>query len=223
MKHIVIDFEMNNVSQDSEARAICGMEIIEIGAVKLNEDLNEISSFRTYVKPEYNDIITKRINKLTGITMELVAEAPRFNEAFRMFTNWCLDVDAEVRLYAWSDNDYNQFTNEMILKSVTPTIEEECLLKEPWSNFQDEFDRDLGFKKNLSLKTALYMAGIDSIGREHDALDDARNTALLLRVFQNKNLYESTLRRIKEAMNPTPLGNTLGSIFDFTSLKNDLG
>ena len=61
MKHIVVDFEMNNIQQKSEARRICTMETIEIGAVMLDDNLQEISSFRTYVKPEYNDGIAKKI------------------------------------------------------------------------------------------------------------------------------------------------------------------
>lgn len=31
MKHIVVDLEMNNIRQKSEARKICTMETIEIG------------------------------------------------------------------------------------------------------------------------------------------------------------------------------------------------
>lgn len=36
-------------------------EIIEIGAVMLDENLQEIGNFRTYVKPEYNDKIAAEI------------------------------------------------------------------------------------------------------------------------------------------------------------------
>ncbi len=47
MKHIVFDLEMNNIRQKSEARKIYTMETIEIGAVMLADNLQEISSFRT--------------------------------------------------------------------------------------------------------------------------------------------------------------------------------
>lgn len=60
------------------------------------------------------------------------------------------------------------------------------------------------------------MAGIDFSGRQHDALDDARNTADLLHVFRDRDLFEQTLRKVKEAMDPTPLGNTLGNMIDFS-------
>lgn len=76
MKHIVVDLEMNNIRQKSVARRICTNETIEIGAVMLDDGLQEISSFRTYVKPEYNDGIVPKISRLTGITDAMVANAP---------------------------------------------------------------------------------------------------------------------------------------------------
>ena len=116
MKHIVVDLEMNNVKKNTEAKRISRMETIEIGAVMLDDNLQEIASFRTYVKPEYNDVIEKKISNLTGITDDMVANAPKFNEALKMFTNWCLGTGDDVTIYAWSDTDYNQIKGEMILK-----------------------------------------------------------------------------------------------------------
>lgn len=86
-----------------------------------------------------------------------------------------------------------------------------------WSDFQKEFDSHLGFDRQVSLKFALDMAGIDFSGREHDALDDARNTAELLQIFKNESLFNETLRKVKEAMTPSSLENTLGSLFDLSA------
>ena len=54
MKHIVVDLEMNPIRHNPEARRISKLETIEIGAVMLDDNYREVSSFRTYVKPEYN-------------------------------------------------------------------------------------------------------------------------------------------------------------------------
>ena len=64
---------------------------------------------------------------------------------------------------------------------------------------------------------ALDMAGVDFSGREHDALDDARNTAELLQIFRDEELFNKTLRKIKEYMEPTEIGNTIGSLIDFSA------
>jgi ERI1 exoribonuclease 2 len=217
MKHVVVDLEMNNIRKKSEARRICTMETIEIGAVMLDDRLQEISSFRTYVKPEFNDGIVDKISRLTGITDNMVVNAPKFNEALRMFTNWCLGTGDDVTIYAWSENDFSQITREMVLKEYKVTEEEANLLGNPWSDFQQEFDSHIGFDRQLSLKMALNLAGVDFSGREHDALDDARNTAELLHILRDEELFDKTLRKIKELMEPTKIGSTIGDMIDFSA------
>jgi len=208
---------MNNIPYKSDARAICTMETIEIGAVMLDENLQEISSFRTYVKPQYNDRIIPKISKLTGITDEMVMNAPKFNEAFKMFTNWCMGTGDDITIYAWSDSDFIQISKEIELKSYEMSESEKHMVFNQWNDFQNEFDCHLGFERQVSLKMALDMAGIDFSGREHDALDDARNTAELLQIFSDEKLFNKTLKKIEEIMKPSSLENTLGSMFDFSS------
>lgn len=216
MKHIVVDLEMNTIRRKSEARKIWNMETIEIGAVMLDDNLEEIASFRTYVKPEFNDCIERKITRLTGITDDMVKNAPSFSEALKMFTNWCLGTNDDVTIYAWSESDYMQISNEMLLKNYQVSENEKDLLLNEWSDFQHEFDSHLGFQKQVSLKMALDMAGVDFSGREHDALDDARNTAELLHIFRDRNLFDLTLRKIKEYMEPSSAASSMGELFDFS-------
>lgn len=217
MKHIVVDLEMNTVRGKMEKKGTYNMETIEIGAVMLDDRLQEISSFRTYVKPEYNNRIAPNISRLTGITDAMVEHAPYFKEAFRMFANWCLGIGDEVIIYAWSNSDYFQMKKELVWKECELSSMERKIMDTEWSDFQKEFDSHLGFDRQVSLKFALDMAGIDFSGREHDALDDARNTAELLQIFKNESLFNETLRKVKEAMTPSSLENTLGSLFDLSA------
>lgn len=216
MKHIVVDLEMNNIRRRSEARKICTNEIIEIGASMLDENLWEIGKFQIYVKPEYNDVIVPKISKLTGITNEMVANAPTFSVAFKQFTDWCLNIKDDVMIYAWSNTDHSQVMKEIQLKQYKLSEEEHKLMEHGWTDFQNEFDIHLGFERQISLKLTLDMAGIDFNGRQHDALDDARNTAKLLRVFKDEELFDQTLRKIEEVMKPSSLENTLGNLIDLS-------
>lgn len=216
MKHIVVDLEMNNIRRRSEARKICTNEIIEIGASMLDENLWEIGKFQIYVKPEYNDVIVPKISKLTGITNEMVANAPTFSVAFKQFTDWCLNIKDDVMIYAWSNTNHSQVMKEIQLKQYKLSEEEHKLMEHGWTDFQNEFDIHLGFERQISLKLALDMAGIDFNGRQHDALDDARNTAKLLRVFKDEELFDQTLRKIEEVMKPSSLENTLGNLIDLS-------
>ena len=216
MKHIVVDLEMNNIRRRSEARKICTNEIIEIGASMLDENLWEIGKFQIYVKPEYNDVIVPKISKLTGITNEMVANAPTFSVAFKQFTDWCLNIKDDVMIYAWSNTDHSQVMKEIQLKQYKLSEEEHKLMEHGWTDFQNEFDIHLGFERQISLKLALDLAGIDFNGRQHVALDDARNTAKLLRVFKDEELFDQTLRKIEEVMKPSSLENTLGNLIDLS-------
>ncbi len=216
MKHVVIDLEMNRIPRKSPARAFCSSEIIEIGAVMLDDNLQEISSLRTYVKPEYSDDIAGDIQKLTGISYDMVAGAPGFNEALRMFTSWCHSTGDDVTIYAWSGTDYSQVRKEMELKAYEISAEDQDLLTTEWQDFQREFDSNMGFERAISLSMAIDMAGIEFEGRAHDALDDARNTAGLLQVFMDKTLFDATLQKIKEAMQPTSISNSIGELFDLS-------
>ena len=105
---------------------------------------------------------------------------------------------------------------EMVLKEYDISEQEEPILNNTWSDFQKEFDSYLGFKRPLSLKVALDMAGVSFSGREHDALDDARNTAELLQVFKDEKLFELTLSKIQEVMQPKSLVSTIGDLIDLS-------
>ncbi len=144
MKHIVVDLEMNNISNKYKDFD-CTMETIEMGAIMLDENYQEISSFRTYVKPEYNNRIRPLISRLTGITYDMVINAPKFYEAMKMFSNWCLGVNDDIKIYAWSENDYKQISKEISLKKYEISLDEERVCLKEWHDFQAEFDKELGF------------------------------------------------------------------------------
>ena len=218
MKHIVVDLEMNGVGKEYKNLG-CTMETIEIGAIMLDDNFQEISSFRTYVKPEYNTRVTSVVSKLTGINYNILINAPKFNEALKMFSNWCIGVDDDIKIYAWSTNDYKQVSKEIKLKHYEISSDESRVYLTEWNDFQEEFDVELGFDKQVSLSLALDMAGIDFLGREHSALDDARNTAKLFHVFKDRGMFDITLSKIAEAMKPTDFGTSLGSLFDFSGFE----
>lgn len=218
VRYIIVDLEMNKVDKQFKGeRKICYQEIIEIGAVMLNDRYQEISRFQTYVKPQYAEEIRRNITRLTGITTEMVADAPTFLEAMDQFTEWCFSFDGECQVQAWSDSDLKQILAEIALKKYKMN-ENGMKLVEKWNNFQNEYVRKVGFDHVVSLEKALYYAGLEFQGKQHDALNDAVNTAELLRVVRNQQLFEEHLQIAKEALETKSLGNTLGSMFEFSEL-----
>ena len=138
MNYIVVDFEMNPVAGEyRQERQICRSEIIEIGAVIMDESFMVLGEFKTLVKPQYNDSIYKKYETLTGISTQMVYGAPTFVTAYEMFVNWCESYGSDYEVYAWSENDFNQLTAEMELKQYTKADKMRPL--ENWFDFQKEY------------------------------------------------------------------------------------
>lgn len=219
MKYIVVDLEMNPLSKTYiEERKICNNEIIEIGAVVLDEEYKEIDSFETLVKPQLNSKVERRIEKLTGVTTEMVSLAPFFKDAIKMFFSWCDSIKEDIQIFQWSDNDYEQINKEIYLKGYELTERQKELLI-GWCDFQKEFGETLGLERRLSLKNALMYAGVDFKGKEHNALFDARNTATLVTIVRTPELCKQALENVINALTPKPINTSLGEMFDFSQLS----
>ncbi|MBE6914363.1 MAG: exonuclease domain-containing protein [Ruminococcaceae bacterium] len=64
-------------------------EIIQIGAVKLNDDWTPGEEFQIDVKPVYFRKMHYKVKKLTGIDSDRLADAPGFAEALAKFREFC--------------------------------------------------------------------------------------------------------------------------------------
>lgn len=221
MKYIIVDLEMNPVAGEySEERKICRSEIIEIGAVIMDERFLVLGEFKTLVKPQYNAEIYKRYETLTGISTRMVSGAPTFATAYEMFVNWCKSYDDEYEVYAWSENDYNQLVAEMALKNCASEENMEPL--KHWFDFQKEYTEKLGLERIMSLEKALDYAGVTFEGRMHDALWDAKNTAELFAIVRNEERCNAVLKTVMEVLKPKNVGGTLGEMFNFGALMAQL-
>lgn len=217
MVHVFVDYEMNEIDKAyKEQRCICKREIIEIGAVKLDESGKEIDSFTQYVKPQFGRI-TDYYAELTGITNEKVAEAPHFLEAMKRFYDW---VGEEVyTIYSWSDSDSIQISKEAVLKNETDPRLERML--DNWVDYQVEFGRLLGIERKVGLKDAVHAIGEQFEGRQHDALWDARNTADIYRMSLDREKFNMVMKPIVDLFHPQKqVGTTLGELFgsEFSNL-----
>ena len=92
MEYIVFDLEFNQGFDRKLNKTVsdetCPFEIIQIGAVKLDSNLDMIDTFNTFVKPNIYKVIHPFIKKMTNISNEDVKNAPCFPEAFNMFKSF---------------------------------------------------------------------------------------------------------------------------------------
>lgn len=217
MNYIIVDFEMNPVAGEyKEEKKICRSEIIEIGAVVMDESFMVLGEFKTLVKPQYNVSIYKRYETLTGITTQMVDGAPTFATAYEMFVNWCESYGNDYEVYAWSENDYNQLTAEMRLKKYEKADKMRPLKR--WFDFQKEYTEKIGLERIISLEKALNYAGIEFEGHMHDALCDAKNTAELFAIVRNEERCNEVLQKVMDVLKPKEMSSALGDMFDFAAL-----
>lgn len=217
MVHIVIDLEMNPVSKAfKEVRRFTTDEVIEIGAVKLDDDYKPVSEFQCYVRPEHGEI-TKHITKLTGITQETVADKPTFAEAFINFTNWIGTWD--MLLYSWSNSDINQLKDECSYKLPKFDVKR---LERQWRDLQKAFDDRIGLHSSLALKHAIGAMNRDFEGTQHTALADAANTAAILSLLQDDEEFFRVMQPVIDLLRPQKLSQSIGDRFpELSNLKWD--
>ena len=173
-KYVVYDLEMCRVPK-GEKRDIFGskLELIQIGAVLLDENYEAIDSFVTFVKPRFG-AVDNFIQELTGISPDDVREAPSTEQALEKFTAW---MPEDAVMVSWSQSDPTQLYNEIDGKGIDILRLEELI--EASIDCQYEFEERIGASRSYGLAEALSITGIDCDDRVHDALSDAKNTSML--------------------------------------------
>ena len=173
-QYVIVDLEMCRVPHDKRTDEYpYSNEIIEIGAVLVNEQLEITDTFKTYVSPQFG-ALDEYISKLTGITNSDIENAPVLRDALEKFMEWLPD---NAILVSWSENDEYQMSEEMYYKYIDMPEFDKYL--DNWQDCQEEFGERMNSPKVYRLSEALIIADIEYDENIHDALVDAKNTALL--------------------------------------------
>lgn len=173
--YIVMDLEFNypNTTFRSEHNGfILYQEIIEIGAVKLDKDLNQIDTFCKFIKPAAYPKVNKQVQELTDITTEMIWEGDSFKSVYNEFINWC---GPNAEFITWSDNDIialedNLGYHELPLDNIPKCYDIQMM-------FDDQVTME---NRNYALSYAMWKMDIKP-ALSHDALNDAINTAEVMR------------------------------------------
>lgn len=178
MNYIVIDLEMSPASKELKKTLGKSREIIQLGAVLLDDAYQEISSFCKLVKPQYMQM-DAYTTALTGITdAQLTGEAP-LAAALSAFAAW-LPV-GETTAVSWSMADHTQLFGEMHCKGIR-NVKIEYLFSH-WVDCQALYSKMYNTSKRYRLEDALSMEHISIDGSLHNALTDAKLTGQLLRLL----------------------------------------
>lgn len=223
MYHVFVDLEM----QDRERQfklASNGLrnEVIEFGAVVLDDDFKEIDSYKKYVKPEFSRGMQARFIALTGITDSMIQSANKFEYVLEDFCNWCLQYGDDICFYEWSDSDLAQLLKEAKRKCIELTDKEKQVLKN-WQDVQRMYGEAVDSRTQIALETAVWTFGERFLGRAHDAVNDARNTGRVYAMLQNQKDRAMAKQMLHHGTTETSIGFTLADVFDFSKLQLAVG
>lgn len=199
MKKIVMDLEFCRIDEKNNPceRKKLRYEVIQIGAVKLNENNDIVDEFDELVKPQYA-VITPDITKLTHITSGMVEHELDFNTVMEKFLSW-IGSD-EFKIFTWSMTDREQIKYESKMKQYKCSELE--YIYDRWYDLQRMFCDKLGVKQQVSLTNALKAGDIEFEGIAHSACDDAKNTARVYKIMEDESLFEKKYSAMVDIFRP---------------------
>lgn len=207
MNYIVVDLEWNQ-AMSSKSSVFNKLpiklrgEIIEIGAVKLTDDMKPDEEFTVDVKPVYFRRMHYKVKKLTGFDKERLAKGLSFQDAFEKFRNWCGD---DPVFLTWGCDDKGIMEQNIIIHDL------DWDWISGWVNLQLIYNMQTdGDKNQKSLATAMEHFGIEQTRVAHDALGDAYNTALVcsnLDMSEGLAHYDEVSRVLSSKSKSTSIDN----------------
>lgn len=177
-RQIVLDFEFAPVPKQRQRRGLRN-EIIEVGAVKLDNRGNVMGEFSQFVQTDYAEGVAYPVRELTGISTVDTATADPLYVVIKRLGDWIGRYSAQV--VCWSGADRRQLITECRAKRI-----DLAGFPAGWADLQAFYTSimDVGSHGRVSLGDAAAWFGIDfdeSTGHAHSALADARVTAKLLK------------------------------------------
>ena len=111
MNYIVLDLEWNQCpdGKRNEVEKL-PFEVIEIGAVKVNEKQEIIGQFSELVKPQVYKEMDSNISKIVHVTMEDLQKGRPFPEVMKDFLEWC---GADPVFCTWGPMDLVELQRNM--------------------------------------------------------------------------------------------------------------
>ena len=182
MQFVILDLEWNN-TYAKKANGFIN-EIIEIGAVKLDSELETVDTFSCIIRSQIGKKLRGSVKRLTHLTNDDINSGMPFTKAFSMFRKWI--GTEETVIFTWGDGDIRVLLENFRYLNgikIIPFLDKYC-------DLQRVFQRIHNCPKGqqTGLLTAAQMLGIDpEMYIHHRALGDSMLTADILKKIMPGN------------------------------------
>ena len=192
--YIVFDLEWNQgdapVTKDNKTLVF---EIVEIGAVKLNEKREKIDEFARLIKPQVHKHMHRITGKLIHLSMEDLEQGELFQDVAKEFLEWCGE---DPKFCTWGPLDLTEFQRNLDFFGMPLLSDRPLAFYDVQKLYSLAFDNG---KSRRGLESAIDELGIAKDIPFHRALADAEYTA---KIFGR--LGEKALTRISFDTYVTP-------------------
>lgn len=189
-----IDFEATQFSE----------RIINIGCIAGNG-----ATFSTLVKPiRKKDKVSQFITDLTGITNEMLIDAPNADEAFNNFFDFVLtqSPDGINEYFCYGDADVSFIKRTVSDMRNTRAIVFATMLQHSLIDYSGEVKNYFQMGNNIALRKVYSLILEDNVEQHHDALEDAQMLFTVVQNLKNKCVPEdkSKIAAMPKTVKPIP-------------------
>lgn len=219
MVYVILDLEWNNTYGRKTKSFI--NEIIEIGAVMLDENLQEISRYSSLIRSQIGKKLRGSVKQLTHITNEDLDNGIPFTKALSQLRRWIGNRDNVV--ITWGDGDIRVLIENCRYLNgieIVPFLSNYADLQAYFhSIFNSPPSRQVG------LSAAAQLLGIDEEEfSHHRALDDSLLTAEVFRKIFDPETFPAFIRPCSRefygrlSFKPYVIGNINNPLVDKSKL-----
>lgn len=184
MNYVVLDLEWNQCFGGREfENPRMPFEIIEVGAVKLDEKLNMIDSYSSLIKPRLYRRLQPHIRNLLNYDEEALKRGRPFDMVCREFIKWC---GTDYMFCTWGAMDLNYLQNNMdyyYMKQLEFPLKF-YNIQQIYADIKDDGGAI------AKLERAVNEMGIEIDRPFHSAVNDAYYTGKILKELNPKDLED---------------------------------
>jgi 3'-5' exoribonuclease 1 len=203
MNYIVYDLELNS----KPFKSVIPNEIIEIGAIKLDDNLRKTDTFCSFIKPKYFKKLFPLVKRKTKISQEDINKADCFKDVMSRFIKW---AGSDYILISWGHDDVHHLSlNCRYHRMKTGWLKRNIDIQKQFSLIYN-----MPSGQRYSLENALSLMGLEVEEKLHRALNDAVYTArIFAMIFDKLNLTAFITVKIKHKYKkPKKLSGTVQNI-----------
>lgn len=190
MNFIIFDLEFNQLQLKNKTKSNTDnlkQEIIQLGALKVDKNLEIISTFNTLIKPTVNTTIHPYIENLTNITNEKVLKSPTFPQVYDKFLNF-LREDEHI-LCVWGKSDIKELFKNIRFHNLSHEN-----ISNKYIDIQHHATKYFNLPKGckISLINAIECLNINITNPLHDAYNDTCYTYEVFKKINNSDITPLT-------------------------------